>query len=101
MATVKDERSAWYELIPVPRMVQNQLGHLFELHMIKLDEKILKAVQVILEKRNRRMWVVGTLAVFILLHIRELDAGRNIYWRRYRDSVRPFLHLRELEINNY
>lgn len=28
------------------------------------------------------MWVVVTLAVFLLLHIREVDAGRNIFWSR-------------------
>ena len=87
MATVTDRFSAWYGIIPVPRMVQNQLGHLLELKMIELDKNILKAVQDLLEKRSRRMWVIGTLAVFLLLHIRELDAGRNIYWRRYKDSV--------------
>ncbi|KAF2834182.1 hypothetical protein M501DRAFT_984603 [Patellaria atrata CBS 101060] len=92
MATIKDKQSAWYDTIPVPRMVQNQLGHLFELHIIDLDEKILKALHVILEKRDRRMWVVGTLAVFLLLHVRELDAGRNIYWRRYRDSGGFWIH---------
>jgi hypothetical protein len=30
-----------------------------------------------------------TLAIFLLLHIREIDAGRNIYWNRYKDSVCP------------
>lgn len=87
MATVTDRLSAWYGIVPVPRMVQNQLGHLLELNMIELDEKILKAVQKLLYKRGRPMWIVGTLAVFILLHVRELDAGRNIYWRRYKDTV--------------
>lgn len=88
MARVTDRLSAWYGIVPVPRMIQNQLGHLLELKMIELDRKILKAVQSLLEERKRCMWVVGTLAVFLLLHIRELDAGRNIYWRRYKDSVK-------------
>ena len=87
MATVTNISSAWNGITPVPRMVQNQLGHLLELNMIELDRNIMKAVQDLLEKRSRRMWVVGTLAVFLLLHIRELDAGRNIYWQRYKDSV--------------
>ena len=68
-------------------MVQNQLGHLLELKMIELDREILKALQDVLEEKSRKMWVVATLAVFLLLHIRELDAGRNIFWRRYEDIV--------------
>jgi hypothetical protein len=89
MATIEDRDSAWYGIKPVPRMIQNQLGHLLELNMIELDRKILKGVQALMEKRERRMWVVVTLAVFLLLHIRELDAGRNIFWSRYRDQVCP------------
>ena len=60
---------------------------MLELNMIDLDKKILKDVQALMEKRKRRMWVEVTLAVFLLL----VDAGRNIFWSRYIDSVcRPF-----------
>ncbi len=89
MAAVKDRDSAWYGIKPVPRMIQNQLGHLLELNMIDLDRKILPGVQALMEKRERRMWAVVTLAVFLLLHTRELDAGRNIFWGRYTDLVCP------------
>lgn len=41
MATVEDRDSAWYCVKPVPRMIQNQLGHMLELNMIDLDRKIL------------------------------------------------------------
>lgn len=89
MAAVEDRDSAWYGLKPVPRMIQNQLGHLLELNLIALDRKILRVVQGMIEKGERRMWIVVTLAVFLLLHIRELDAGRNILWTRYEDPVCP------------
>ena len=89
MATIEDRDSAWYGIKPVPRMIQNQLGHLLELNMIDLDRKTLKDVQALMEKRERRMWLVVTLAVFLLLHIREVDAGRNIFWSRYIDTVCP------------
>jgi hypothetical protein len=88
MAIVEDTHSAWCGIIPVPRMIQNQLGHLLELHMIRLDEEILKHVHKLLHERKRTSWVVTTLAVFCLLLIRELDAGRIIFWKRYRDPVR-------------
>ena len=87
MTVVRNRNSAWYGITPIPRMVQNQLGHLLELKMIELDREILKALQDVLEEKSRKMWVVATLAVFLLLHIRELDAGRNIFWRRYEDIV--------------
>ena len=89
MAVIEDRDSAWYGIKPVPRMIQNQLGHLLEMNMIDLDRKILKGVQALMEQRERRMWVVVTLAVFLLLHIREVDAGRNIFWSRYIDPVCP------------
>ncbi|OAA60577.1 hypothetical protein SPI_05701 [Niveomyces insectorum RCEF 264] len=84
---VQDTQSAWFGRLTVPRMVQNQLGHALELHMAKLDRSILDAVHKLMEKRDRTMWVVTTLAVFLLLHIRELDAGRNIYWLRYPGAL--------------
>ena len=87
MTTVTDRASAWFGMKPVPRMIQNQLGHLLELHMIKLDKELTRGIQAVLEKRERRRWIVGTLSMFFLLHIREIDAGRNIFWKRYLDSV--------------
>jgi len=89
MVTVEERGSAWYGIKPVPRMIQNQLDHLLELNMIKLDWGTLKRVQHMMELRERRMWLVVTLAIFLLLHIREIDAGRVIYWNRYADTVWP------------
>lgn len=90
MAKVENRDSAWFGRIPVPRMVTNQLDHRLELRMAELDSKILKDADNMLKARGHHMWVVGTLAIFLVLHIRELDAGRNIFWRRYEDSVSFF-----------
>ena len=87
MTTIEDQESAWYGIKPVPRMIQNQLGHLLELNMIDLDKKILKGIQALMEKKERHLWVMVTLAVFLVLHSREVDAGRNIFWSRYTDPV--------------
>ncbi|EER43773.1 predicted protein [Histoplasma capsulatum H143] len=92
MAIIDDRNSAWYGSRPVPRMIQNQLGHLLELNMIELDRKISTGIQNMMELRKRRMWVVLTLAAFLLLHIRELDAGRNIFWSRYIDTLGFWIH---------
>lgn len=87
MVVVDDSQSAWYKHTPVPRMVQNQLCHQLEMRMVELDAKILKRVEVIMRAGKRSEWLIMTIAVFLLLHIRELDAGRNIHWRRYKDPV--------------
>lgn len=44
MKTIDNRGSAWHGLTPVPRMVQNQLGHLLELRMVDLDKKILRTL---------------------------------------------------------
>jgi hypothetical protein len=87
MTLVEDIKSAWFGRTPVPRMVTNQLNHRLELRMAELDREVLKELAKILESRERHMWVIGILALFLLLHTREIDAGRNIFWGRYRDEV--------------
>lgn len=87
MDVVEDVKSAWFRRRPVPRMITNQLTHRLELRIAELDRQILKEVSGILERRERHMWLIGMLALFLLLHIREIDAGRNIFWARYRDEV--------------
>lgn len=87
MVQIKGEHSAFDGQIPVPRMVTNQLNHLFELEMARLDSQILTEVSKILREREPGMWVVVILALLLLLHIREVDLGRNIFWGRYQDQV--------------
>jgi hypothetical protein len=84
---IKDANPTWNGIIPVPRMVTNQLNHFFELNMARLDAKILKGVEELLRKKEKRMWVVATLVHYILLYTREVDAARNFYWNRYKDKV--------------
>lgn len=68
-------------------MIQNPLGHLIELQMIEFDKRILLALRRALQTKNRSSWIFTSLAFFILLHMRELDAARNIFWGRHRDLV--------------
>lgn len=91
MSPIQDENSAWYGEMPAPRMVQNQLGHLLELRMVELDAEILGALHKLIAKRHIMDWLVITLAVYLLLHVRELDAARIIYWKRYLDTARTHL----------
>jgi hypothetical protein len=83
MPTVKERDSLFCNLKCVPRMVQNQLNHALELKMMELDQKIWKGAKDIMESGERCMWIVGFLALVLLLHIREVYAGRIIYWSRH------------------
>ena len=89
MPLVTEKDSPWYGKTPVPRMVQNQLNHLLELRLTELDTKILKGCKALMEKRERDKWLILILVFFFLLHVREVDTARNIYWKRYSDIVRP------------
>lgn len=88
MSIIDDQDSPWHGMRPVPRMVQNQLDHLLELHVIALDKAIIREVNILLRKRQRSKWLITILAVFFLLHVREVDGARNIYWERWSDPVR-------------
>jgi hypothetical protein len=79
MTLVDDIKSAWFGRTPVPRMVINQLNHRFELRMAELDREVLKELANILESRDRHIWVIRMLALFLLLATREIDIGRNIF----------------------
>ncbi|KAL2284395.1 hypothetical protein FJTKL_08824 [Diaporthe vaccinii] len=92
MSSIQDESSAWHGAMPAPRMVQNQLGHLLELRMVELDAEILRALHKLIAKRHILNWLEVTLAIFLLLHVRELDAARIIYWKRYRDTGGFWIH---------
>jgi hypothetical protein len=83
MSTVKERDSLFYGLKWVPCIVQKQLNHALELKMMELDQKIWKGAKDIMESGERYMWIVGFLALVLLLHIREVYAGRIIYWRRH------------------
>jgi hypothetical protein len=82
MPTIEED-SIFYGFKLVPRMVQNQLNYALELKMMELDRKILKGAQDIMVNGKRSMWLVGFLALVFLLHVREVDAGRIIYWSRF------------------
>jgi hypothetical protein len=99
MAKIEDTDSAWFGCIPIPRMVANQVNHRLELRMKELDSEILKHADDLLQTKKQHAWVVGTLALFLVLHIRELDAGRNIFWKRYKDPV-GFFDLRKAQDAN-
>ena len=86
MVPVDDENSAWHMLVPVPRMIQNQLNHMLEEYMMDLDRQVLSEVQKLF-RSGRQDSVLATLAVILLLHIREIDAGRNMYWDQNQDAV--------------
>ncbi|KAI8648873.1 5'-deoxynucleotidase [Fusarium sp. Ph1] len=91
MTRVQSKDSAWHGIIPVPRMIQNQLNHQLERILVEWDKEVLLALHKLLAG-SRNKWVPATLATFLLLHIRELDAGRNIIWQYTNDPLNLWLH---------
>ncbi|ORY01909.1 hypothetical protein BCR34DRAFT_574570 [Clohesyomyces aquaticus] len=92
MEPITNPNSAFYGVSPIPRMIQNQLGHLLELHIIELDKEILKLIAKTLRLKRRTDWAALTLTLTILLHTRELDIGRNLFWSRYGDPAGFWIH---------
>jgi hypothetical protein len=80
-----------------PRMVRNQITHALELHVGKLDQNITRSVQTLLYAGRRADWVRVTLAIFFLVHVRELDAARLISWSLNGDPVCWYLHIESRE----
>ena len=87
MVPVDDENSAWHMLVPVPRIIQNQLNHMLEEYMMDQDRRVLSEVQKLFRSGRRQDAVLATLAVILLLQIREIDEGRNMYWDQNQDVV--------------
>jgi hypothetical protein len=92
MSRVLDEQSAFFGTIPVPRMIQNQLNHLLEKIMEKSEKLITGILHGMYRTRKPNSWFVATLGAFLLLHARELDAGRLLYWNRNPDEVQATLN---------
>ncbi|KAI0186609.1 hypothetical protein F4808DRAFT_109641 [Astrocystis sublimbata] len=80
MAAITDPHSPWYGQRPVPRQVSSQIKHLLEMKAVDLDNQLHSA------RRNNGMELTELILVyFFLLLSHELDAARNIFWKRYED----------------
>jgi hypothetical protein len=87
MTAVEQPGSAWHGFTPIPRMIQNQLGHAMEKQMVELDQEILKSVDKMIRDKKLTRWPILFVTMAIILHTRELDIGRNIHWSRHGDPV--------------
>ncbi|KAI8626607.1 hypothetical protein F5Y19DRAFT_488205 [Xylariaceae sp. FL1651] len=80
MVAIRDPRSPWYGQRPVPRQVSSQIKHLLEIKAAYLDDQLHSA------RRKSGMELTELILVyFFLLLSHELDAARNIFWKRYED----------------
>lgn len=86
MRHVDDPTSPWYATVPVPRMVQSQIIHSLESVIQTLDEAVCVKISDHQRLKKEPLPVI-LLVYFLLLHVREIDAGRNIYWSRFSDPV--------------
>ncbi|KAF4947934.1 hypothetical protein FSARC_13861, partial [Fusarium sarcochroum] len=87
-----DENSPFSGKVPVPRMLQNQLNRLLEKALEKSEIFVTEKLQSIYRTHKQDMWFLGSLASFLLVHVRELDAGRLVYWKHHPDERGFWIH---------
>ncbi len=66
--------SPLYESILVFRVLQNQLNHLLETKIVKIERCLLKNFQKVIRASNRFVWVITFLEIAIILHVMKRDA---------------------------
>ena len=90
MDIVGRSESPLYGSIPVPRVLQNQLDHLLEAEIVKIEKYLLKTLQKVIKASDPHVWVVAFLGIAITLHVMERDAWRLLYWVNHGEEVSTF-----------
>lgn len=90
MDIVSRFESPLYGSVPVPRVLQNQLDHLLEAEIVKIERYLLKNLQKVIRASNRSAWVSTFLGIAIILHVMERDTWRLLYWVNHQEQVSSF-----------
>lgn len=80
MPLVMDQTSFLFNTIPAPRVLQNQLDSRLERYCAVQEGKYLKMLSDTMRQNRRNEWVVIFISAIILLHTRERDIHRLLYW---------------------
>jgi hypothetical protein len=87
MSPVKDRRSLLNGTTPAPRVLQNQLDRMLEQYCANKELECLQELQRCMRKDSKRLWVVVFIVIVLLLHVRERDIWRLLYWTQGNNSV--------------
>jgi hypothetical protein len=88
MSPVVDPESFLYGITPAPRVVQNQLDRRLERYCAEKEAEYLKALQNSMLRKRRLEWTTIFTSSVIVLHIRERDIWRLLYWTLDTNNVR-------------
>jgi len=80
MSTVTDVRSFLLHSTPAPRVLQNQLDQRLETYCAKREESFLRKLSSTVTNKRSSMWDAIFISAVILLHVRERDIHRLLYW---------------------
>lgn len=80
MPLVMDRTSFLFNTIPAPRVLQNQLDSRLERYCAVQEGKYLKVLSDTMRQNRRNEWIAIFISAIILLHTRERDIHRLLYW---------------------
>ncbi|KAF2633001.1 hypothetical protein BU25DRAFT_304826, partial [Macroventuria anomochaeta] len=80
MPLVMNRGSFLFNTTPAPRVLQNQLDRRLERYCADKEAECLKALSRTLRQKYRREWTATFISAVILLHTRERDIFRLLYW---------------------
>jgi hypothetical protein len=87
MLPVKHRGSLLNGTTPAPRVLQNQLDRILEQYCAKKELECLKELQRSMRGQSKRPWIVVFIVTVLLLHVRERDIWRLLYWTLRNNNV--------------
>jgi len=87
MSVVTDQQSFLYGTTPAPRVLQNQLDRILERYCADREAQCLKALSRTMRRKSSREWDATFISSVLLLHTRERDIWRLLYWTLDTNNV--------------
>jgi hypothetical protein len=87
MNIVENGDSSLFGTVPAPRVLQNQLDRMLEEYCATKEVDCLRGLQSSMYRSTSRDWTVIFVVTVIILHIRERDIWRLMYWTSLSDQV--------------
>ncbi|CAG5138842.1 uncharacterized protein ALTATR162_LOCUS450 [Alternaria atra] len=77
---------------PAPRVLQNQLDRMLEQYCADKELECLSELQKSMRRQVKRPWIVVFIVTVLLLHIRERDVWRLLYWTLHNNNTYTWRH---------
>lgn len=87
MAVVEQSNCPLQSIVPIPRILHNQLDRCLESWIINVESDLLKMLQNVLFKRYRVEKIHLFLTIVVILHMMERNIWRLLYWIYHPEQV--------------